>query len=88
MTLHQDQVARINEWLAAHVHGQCPACGLWNWWQIHDGFHGVPGVSLDTLNLEEGLEFVATTCKRCGYTAFFLTTRMSLGPRPPTADSP
>jgi predicted nucleic-acid-binding Zn-ribbon protein len=88
MTLHQDQVTRIHEWLAAHVHGQCPACGLRNWWQIHDGFYGAPSVSLDTLNLEEGLELVATTCKRCGYTAFFLATRMSVGPRTLTADSP
>jgi predicted nucleic-acid-binding Zn-ribbon protein len=88
MTLHHDQVTRINQWLANHVQERCPACGLRNWWQIHDGFHGVSSVSLDTLSLEEGLELVATSCKRCGYTAFFLATRMSLGPRPPTADSP
>jgi uncharacterized protein (TIGR03000 family) len=68
MALHQDQVTRMNEWLAAHVREQFPACGLSNWWQIHDGFYGLPSVSLDTLNLKEVLEFVATTCKRCGNT--------------------
>jgi predicted nucleic-acid-binding Zn-ribbon protein len=87
MALHQDQLTRINEWLSAHVYQQCPACGLSNWWQIHDSFYGLPSMSLDTLNLKEGLEFVAATCKSCGYTAFFLATRMGIGPRAVTADS-
>jgi predicted nucleic-acid-binding Zn-ribbon protein len=88
MALHHDQVTKINQWLAAHVHQECPACGLPNWWQIHDGFYGLPSLSLDTLNLEEGLEFIATTCKRCGYTAFFLTTKVGVGPRKPTVELP
>ena len=80
MALNQDQEARIGRWLAAHVHQQCPACGLSNWWQIHDGLYGLPSVSLDSLNLRGGLEFTATTCKCCGYTAFFLASRIGLGP--------
>jgi predicted nucleic-acid-binding Zn-ribbon protein len=78
MALHHDQLTRINEWLAAHVCRQCPTCGLSSWWQVQDGFYGVPSVSLDTLNLREGLEFIATTCKGCGYTAFFLATRVGV----------
>jgi predicted nucleic-acid-binding Zn-ribbon protein len=78
----------INEWLAAHVRQQCPACGLSNWWDIHDGCYGVPGVSLDSLNLREGLELVVTTCKRCAYTAFFLATRMGVAPCTAAVDSP
>jgi predicted nucleic-acid-binding Zn-ribbon protein len=80
MALHQDQVARIHEWLLAHVHEQCPACGLSNWWQIQDRCYGLPCVALDSLNLGEGLEFIATTCRRCAYTAFFLASRMSIKP--------
>jgi predicted nucleic-acid-binding Zn-ribbon protein len=88
MALHQDQVARIHEWLTAHVHAQCPTCGLSNWWRIHDGLYGLPSVSLDSLNLREGLELTATTCKRCGYTAFFLAASMGVGPHPVPVDFP
>jgi predicted nucleic-acid-binding Zn-ribbon protein len=88
MALHHDQVARIDQWLAAHVRQQCPACGLSKWWEIQDGYYGLPSVSLDTLNLKEGLEFIATTCKRCGYTAFFLATRVGVVPGTATVDSP
>ena len=88
MALHHDQLTRINQWLAAHVHRQCPTCGLSNWWQVHDGYYGVPSVSLDTLNLEEGVEFIATTCKSCGYTAFFLARRIGVEPRTPTMEVP
>jgi predicted nucleic-acid-binding Zn-ribbon protein len=88
MALHQDQVTKINQWLAAHVHRQCPACGLSNWWQIQDGCYGLPCVALDALNLGEGLEFIATTCERCGYTAFFLASRMGIAPRTATMQLP
>jgi hypothetical protein len=87
MALDHDQVTRINQWLAANVHQQWPACGLANWCQIQDGIYGLPSISLDTLNLGEGLEFIATTCKRCGYAAFFLTTRIGVGSRTPTVES-
>jgi predicted nucleic-acid-binding Zn-ribbon protein len=87
MALHPDQVAQIQEWLTAHVHQRCPACGLLNWWQIQDGCYGLPCVALDTLNLEEGLEFIATTCRACGYTAFFLASRMGINSRMTTADT-
>ena len=86
MALHPDQLTRINEWLLSHVNQRCPTCGLTNWWQIHDGCYGLPCVSLDTLNLGEGLEFVATSCKNCGYTAFFLAARIGIGPRPAAAE--
>jgi predicted nucleic-acid-binding Zn-ribbon protein len=88
MSLHQDQLTTVNQWLAGHVQQQCPACGLLNWWQIHDGCYGLPCVSLDSLNVMEGLEFIAATCKRCGYTAFFLASRMGIGPRTANVDSP
>jgi hypothetical protein len=88
MSLHQDQVAKINEWLSANVTEHCPACGLRSWWSIHDGLYGLPYVSLDCLNLRQGLELVATTCKRCSYTALFLATRIGIGPRPARAVSP
>jgi hypothetical protein len=88
MALHQEQVTKIDQWLSAHVHQECPACGLASWWQIHDGCYGLPSVSLDTVNLTEGLELVATTCKRCGYTACFLATRMGVGPCKVTVDPP
>ncbi len=88
MKFHPDQVTRINQWLADHVRRQCPACGLLGWWQIHDGCYGLPSISLDTLNLGDGLEVVATTCKGCGYTAFFLAARMGVGPRAAAAEVP
>jgi predicted nucleic-acid-binding Zn-ribbon protein len=88
MALHHDQLTRINEWLAAHVCRQCPTCGLSNWWQVQDGYYGLPCVSLDTLNVQEGLEFIATTCKGCGYTAFFLAKRMGLDHVTPTKEFP
>jgi hypothetical protein len=88
MALHHDQMTRISQWLAAHVSQPCPACGLSNWWQIQDGCYGLPSVSLDALNLEEGLEFIATTCKRCGHAAFFLARRMGVEPRTPTVELP
>jgi hypothetical protein len=88
MSLHQDQVAKIDEWLSANVTERCPACGLRSWWSIHDGLYGLPCVALDCLNLQQGLELVATTCKQCGYTALFLATRIGIGPRPAQAVSP
>jgi hypothetical protein len=88
MSLHQDQVARIDEWLRANVAEHCPACGLFSWWSIHDGLYGLPCVALDRLNVREGLELVATTCKRCSYTALFLASRIGVGPRATRVGSP
>jgi hypothetical protein len=46
MSLHPDQVAKIDEWLRANVNEHCPACGLRSWWDIHDGLSGLPAVTL------------------------------------------
>jgi hypothetical protein len=87
MSLHTDQLARIDEWLRANVTEHCPACGLQSWWSIHDGLYGLPCVALDCLNLREGLELVAATCKRCSYTGLFLATRIGIGSRSTPAAS-
>jgi hypothetical protein len=78
VSLHQEQKRKIDDWMTQHVSEQCPNCGTARWWEPHDSIYALPNLALDTVNLKQGLELIAVSCKMCSFTGLFLAKRIGV----------